>query len=76
MDEVRERRAKKEGKVTPKACIQNLLEAIERGEVEVVVFVTKQPDGIIRTGWSEVLSTEAIGMLECGKDDIFLTMRD
>lgn len=76
MDELRERRAHKNGEVTPKACIENLLQAIDHGEVESVIFVTKMTDGVIKTGWSAILSTEAIGLLECGKDDIFNTMND
>lgn len=74
LDELRERRAKRQGNVTPKACIQNLLRAIELGEVESVVFVARQPNGIIRTGWSDTMHTELLGMLECGKFELIEDM--
>ncbi|AYB38540.1 hypothetical protein [Brevibacillus laterosporus] len=70
VEKIEELRAKKEGKVTPKALINNLLLAIEKDEVEGVVFVAKDKDGLIRTGWSDFESTEAIGLLECGKEII------
>lgn len=76
MNEVLERRAKREGKVTPKACTENLLKAIEHGEVETVVFVARQPDGVIKTGWSNTLHTELLGLLECGKNQILCEMSE
>jgi hypothetical protein len=76
LDEVLERRAKREGKVTPKACIENLLQAIERGDIETVVFVARQPDGIIKTGWSNTLHTELLGLLECGKNHVLYEMSE
>ena len=57
LNEVLERRAKREGKVTLRAVVENLLHAIERGEVETVVFVPRQTDGLIKTGWSNTLYT-------------------
>jgi len=76
LNEVLERRAKREGKVTPKACVDNLLKAIERGDVEAVVFVARQPDGIIKTGWSNTLHTELLGLLECGKNHVLFEMSE
>ncbi|MDZ5711651.1 hypothetical protein [Jeotgalibacillus haloalkalitolerans] len=67
MNELNEYRLKKEGKITPKEVIKNLLEAIDRGEVEEVVFVSKGTDGVIGTGWSEISLLTMIGLLEAGK---------
>lgn len=76
MNEVMERRAKREGKVTPKACIEHLLQAIERGDVETVVFVARSPNGIIDSGWSETKHTELLGLLECGKNQVLNEMSE
>jgi hypothetical protein len=76
LNEFMERRAKKEGKVTPKACIENLLKAIELGEVASVVFVARQPDGLIKTGWSNTIHTELLGLLECGKNHVLIDMSE
>lgn len=76
MNEVLERRAKREGKVTPKACIEHLLQAIEAGGVETVIFVARSPDGAIHTGWSDTKHTELLGLLECGKDHVLYEMSE
>ncbi|MBU5673238.1 hypothetical protein [Paenibacillus brevis] len=74
MNEVLERRAKREGKVTPKACIEHLMQAIEAGGVETVIFVARSPDGIIHSGWSKTQHTELLGLLECGKNHVICEM--
>jgi len=76
VNEILERRAKREGKVTPKACVENLLQAIESGDVETVIFVARQPDGVIKTGWSNTLHTELLGLLECGKNHVMWEMSE
>lgn len=76
MNEVLERRSKRQGKVTPKACIEHLMQAIEDGGVETVIFVARSPDGNIHTGWSETKHTELLGLLECGKDHVLYEMSE
>lgn len=76
MDEVLERRAKREGKVTPKAVAESLLQVIERGEVDTVVFVARSPDGAIHSGWSNTKHTELLGLLECGKNHVLCEMSE
>lgn len=73
-NELYEFKAKKEGKVTSRELINNLVTAIEAGEVEAVVFVARGKEGIIKTGWSDVMSTEALGMLHCGQQEIIVCM--
>ena len=60
-------KAIKEGKITPKILIENLLEAIEEGQIDSVVFIAKQNDGFITSGWTDMLHSEAIGLLEIAK---------
>lgn len=74
IEKIEELRAKKEGRITPKAMITNLLQAIETGEIKGVVFVAKTKDDEIETGWSNVKTTEAIGLLECGKAEVLQTI--
>lgn len=76
MNEIMERRAIREGKVTPKACIEHLMQSIEHGEVEAVIFVARSPDGNIHTGWSETKHTELLGLLECGKSHVLYEMSE
>ncbi|REK54719.1 MAG: hypothetical protein C6W55_10315 [Thermobacillus sp.] len=74
MNDILEHRAKREGRVTPRACVENLMQAIEMGLVDSVVFVARQPNGEIKVGWSDTLDTEIIGLLECGKHMVIREM--
>ncbi|QWU17385.1 hypothetical protein SAMN04487895_104229 [Paenibacillus sophorae] len=76
MDEIKERRDRRAGKVTPLACAESLLQAAEHGRIEAFVAVVKLADGTIQTTWSHVQSIEALGLLECGKDDVMQHMRE
>lgn len=70
-----ESKAEKNGVVTPRALIENLLSAIEKGEVESVAYVIKCKDDILKAGNSTMNSTEVIGLFEVGKqlviDDMY-----
>lgn len=57
----------KKGIITPKALTENLLRAIENGEVEELIYVAKGTDGIIRVGWAESTHLKLLGLLEVGK---------
>ncbi|WP_342512808.1 hypothetical protein MKY34_19705 [Sporosarcina sp. FSL K6-1522] len=76
VNELKEFKAKKEGKVTPKALIENLLMAIENGEIESVVFVARSNDQEIKTGWSDFSSVEALGLLTCGQHEVISGMHE
>lgn len=66
-----EARKKKMGCITPKALLENLKEDIERGEeIDAIVYVVKTKEGVIKTGWSDIKNTEAIGFLEIGKREL------
>lgn len=73
-NELKEFKAKKEGKITPKALIEDLLKAIENGEVDSVVYVARYNDRAIRLGCSDCDSTEALGLLTCGQHEIINDM--
>jgi len=71
-----EEKAKKEGKVTPKALLENLLAAVDRGEVVEVAYVAIDNDDRTRTGWSKMSTIKAIGLLEVGKDIMMRNMEE
>ncbi|MFF2910000.1 hypothetical protein [Paenibacillus sp. NPDC057934] len=76
MDEIKERRDRRSGKVTPLVCAESLVQAAEQGRIEAFVAVVKLADGTIQTTWSQIQSIEALGLLECGKDDVLQKMRE
>jgi hypothetical protein len=76
MNEINEYRAKKEGRITPKELVKNLMVAIENGEIDCVVYITRDKEGIIETGWSDIVHTEAIGLTEVGKQRLIDGMRE
>lgn len=71
----KEAKAKKEGNYTPKRLAEDLLKAIEDGKIEKLCYVIKSKEGDLEVGWSEMLTTEAIGYLEVGKQYIMDDMR-
>ncbi|EST11265.1 hypothetical protein [Sporolactobacillus laevolacticus] len=60
-------KAEKEGIITPKSVIENLIKAINEGLVENVVFCVKTEDGEIKYGYSEQDQLQALGLFEAGK---------
>ena len=65
--DINEKRAEKKGEITQRVLISHLLTAIENGEIEHVVYVAKNKDGIIDYGCDNMPQTEIVGLLECGK---------
>ncbi|AEI40917.1 hypothetical protein [Paenibacillus mucilaginosus] len=52
----------------PRALVHHLLSVIEDDDtVESIVYVARMKDGTIVSGWSDLLHTEVIGLLEVGK---------
>lgn len=74
--DINEKRAEKEGIVTVKRLAKSLLSECEAGEVESFVFVTRDHDGVIRAGWSDITGTEAMGLLDIGKHYVLDSMRE
>jgi hypothetical protein len=74
-NEISEKIAERKGKLTPRALVSHLLDAIDRGEVETVTYVVREPNGQIKNGYSEGQQTEVLGLLECAKysviDDMY-----
>jgi hypothetical protein len=55
-----------EGEVTPKSLSESLLRNIE--DMEVLITISQDVDGVIRIGWTKMGLYEVIGFLECAKD--------
>lgn len=53
--------------VSPTFLVENLLSAIEEEGIESVAYVARTKEGVITSGWSDMLYTEAIGLFEIGK---------
>jgi hypothetical protein len=53
--------------ITPAFLVENLLSAIDEEGIESVAYVARTKDGIITSGWTDMLYTEAIGLFEVGK---------
>jgi hypothetical protein len=60
-------REEAEAEVTPKFLLENLLAAIDEESIESVAYVARTKDGLITSGWTDMLYTEAIGLFEVGK---------
>jgi len=56
-----------DAEVTPKYLLENLLAAIESEGIDSVAYVARTKDGLITSGWTDMLYTEAIGLFEVGK---------
>jgi hypothetical protein len=63
--ELSELKASKEGILTPKALISNVLDHIDEIE-EIVVIIRKKDEEIIH-GCSEMNQSKAVGLCELGK---------
>lgn len=72
--DLKEKKASKNGEITAKALLETILKIVEKGDVEAIVYVTKNKNGVIATGWSVNESTAVIGMLECGKQIVLEDM--
>jgi hypothetical protein len=70
-----EKLAEKRNDVKPEALISHLLDEIKRGEIDSVVYVTKNKNGTISLGFSTMMPTQVLGYLELGKqlmiDDMY-----
>ena len=69
MDELKQKRYEKNGYISNEILLKETLQDIE--EFESLVLVAKYKDKQYGVIWSETNSTEAIGMLEVGKLQIY-----
>ncbi|MFG3612391.1 MULTISPECIES: hypothetical protein [Rummeliibacillus] len=72
MIDFNERLARKEGRVTPKALLENALNRL--GEIDQIIYVVKDHDGTVKVGYSEGGLLQALGMLEAAKVDVINDM--
>ncbi|WP_284640544.1 hypothetical protein [Paenibacillus silviterrae] len=75
MDQLKEYKSRKEGKVTPKYLMEHVLGVIEEDDsIESITYVAKLKDGTISSGWTDMMHTEVIGMYEVGKLQVIKDM--
>lgn len=71
----KEEKAKANGEITAKGLIENLLDEIEKGNIETIVYVVKHKNGEVYLGHNKSPELEVLGLLECGKsyviDDMY-----
>jgi len=63
-------KAEKEGIVTPKAVIENILIGIEKGWVDDIVVVVRTHEGSVTVGASNQDTLAILGLLEAGKFEL------
>lgn len=68
MSEFEERKAEKDGVMTPTQLARNLLAACERGEITSLIYTASQDDGEIRVGFTAGPMAKTIGLFEIGKN--------
>ncbi|MCI3927036.1 hypothetical protein MO973_43380 [Paenibacillus sp. TRM 82003] len=66
-EEKKKQGGEEEESVTPTYLLENLMSAIEEEGIESVAYVARTKDGLITSGWTDMLYTEAIGLFEVGK---------
>ena len=69
-----EEKAKANGEITAKGLIENLLDEIEKGNIETIVYVVKHKNGEVHLGNNRSPDLEVLGLLECGKSYIIDSM--
>lgn len=74
--DLKEVKAKKAGEVTVKSVIDDLLEGYERNEIKSIVCVVRSDKDEILVSCNHIEQTEAVGMLECGKQNFIIDMYD
>lgn len=67
---------KKAGGMTIKDTIDDLLEGYKNGEIKSIVYVVRDNNDELIVVCNHMDQTEAVGMLECGKQSIVMDMYD
>lgn len=68
MIDFHEKKAIRDGVITPKASLEHTLRNVDK--IERVISVIKTSDGAILVSSSDGSSVEALGLLECAKVDV------
>lgn len=72
MIDFHEKKAIRDGVITPRSSLEHTLENIEN--IERIISVIKMKDGVILIASSDGSSVEALGLLECAKVDVINNM--
>lgn len=67
-------RDRKEGKITVYTLVDDMVKAVQSGDIQALVYVVIDKDRNVMTAWSHNTIT-ALGMLEVGKADIVNEMK-
>lgn len=70
MDEINERRKKKNGDYTSRQLAEDLLREVKAGTVKGVVVVVQNEDGTADTYFSDIYTIQALGLLAVGTNQL------
>lgn len=74
--DLKEAKARKNGEITPTYLTENLALAAKEGRIEKIVYFSIDDDGVIRGGWSKMTTTELMGLIEIGKQQVIENIKD
>lgn len=74
--DLNEFKAEKSGEVTVKGIIDDLTKGCEQGNIKSIVCVVLSSNDEILLSCNDMEGTEAIGLLECGKQNLLNDMYD
>ena len=69
-----ERKAMKNGEITVKMVIDNLEEVHEKEGIKTIATVARLDNDEIYISYSNTVTTEVVGLLECGKQQVINDM--
>jgi len=69
-----ERKAMKNGEVTVKMVIDNLEEVHEKEGIKTIATVVRLDNDEVHILYSNTVTTEVVGLLECGKQQVINDM--
>lgn len=70
MNMIKEYKAIKDGIMTPHRMIKDCADKINMDEVEDMIIITVDKNGVVSTGFSTMLEIKALGIMEKASRDI------
>jgi len=72
--DLEEAKARKNGEITVKMVIDNLEEVHEKEGIKTIATVVRLDNDEIYISYSNTVTTEVVGLLECGKQQVINDM--